>query len=405
LEVGAPAATSFEPISIEQLRTRWLDHHEHVLRSSPATLNRYRTATDHLLAFARTVPLRQAGHLTAQHAERFVRHLHEIKVAPNGHPRAVKRELRDKGIKYILCVCRTMFNFGSKRRHLPPYAENPFSVIQIDRMPIEDSKPIRLLEPKDEAAFFEACDVWQFPIFLTLALTGIRPGELTHLLLPDDLDLVEGWLHVRNKPDLGWQVKTRHERSIPLMPELVAVLQKVVGSRTCGPVFQRRRFTVQGELPKLNGIPRAALSHEIEQRVTTTERVSSMSVCRGQRVRICKKLWVDLGAIREDRVRAQFMQLTKSIGLGSVTTPKLFRHAFATLLQDANVDPLIRNQLMGHVPSNGLGHSGGGGLAMTAVYTHTRPDTIRQQLFAALSSHNALAITRTWVQIVCNELG
>jgi hypothetical protein len=33
---------------------------------------------------------------------------------------------------------------------------------------------------------------------------------LVHLLLPDDLDLDAGCLHVRNKPELGWQVKTRN---------------------------------------------------------------------------------------------------------------------------------------------------------------------------------------------------
>ena len=48
LESGAPAALSFEPISIPQLRGRWLDHHEHVLRSSVQSINRYRTATEHL---------------------------------------------------------------------------------------------------------------------------------------------------------------------------------------------------------------------------------------------------------------------------------------------------------------------------------------------------------------------
>jgi hypothetical protein len=37
LESGAPAACSFEQISIPELRERWLDHHEHVLRSSVTT--------------------------------------------------------------------------------------------------------------------------------------------------------------------------------------------------------------------------------------------------------------------------------------------------------------------------------------------------------------------------------
>lgn len=43
----------------------------------------------------------------------------------------------------------------------------------------------------------EACSDWEFPIFLTLMLTGLRPGELCHLLL-EDLDLKANLLHVRN---------------------------------------------------------------------------------------------------------------------------------------------------------------------------------------------------------------
>jgi hypothetical protein len=51
LEVGAPAALSFEPVSIGELRQRWLTHHEQVQRSSLHSVARYRTATDHLLRF------------------------------------------------------------------------------------------------------------------------------------------------------------------------------------------------------------------------------------------------------------------------------------------------------------------------------------------------------------------
>ena len=47
LEVGAPAALSYEPISVPDLRQQWLDHHEHVRRSSVATIKRYRAATEH----------------------------------------------------------------------------------------------------------------------------------------------------------------------------------------------------------------------------------------------------------------------------------------------------------------------------------------------------------------------
>src|SRR5580698_2026424 len=122
LEVGAPSALGFEPISIPDLRDRWLDNHEHVRRSSVQTIRRYRSATEHLLAFVRDVrPLSRASDFRSQHAEEFVRYLRSKKVAPNGHKKARKRCLRDAGVKYILETCCSLFNYAGKHRHLPPY--------------------------------------------------------------------------------------------------------------------------------------------------------------------------------------------------------------------------------------------------------------------------------------------
>jgi hypothetical protein len=39
LEFGAPAALSFEAITISALRESWLNHHDQVRRSSLATIN------------------------------------------------------------------------------------------------------------------------------------------------------------------------------------------------------------------------------------------------------------------------------------------------------------------------------------------------------------------------------
>ena len=234
--------TSFETVVLPELRRRWLDHHEHVLRSSLATINRYRTATEHLLRFVRDVqPVKYASQFRESHAEAFVRYLRELKTSPNGHRNATKRYLRDKGLKFVLCVCRTMFGFAAKRRHMPPYAENPFKAIEIGRMPIDDAKPITILTLEQEKKMLEACDDWQLPIFATLMLTGLRPGELTHLLLPEAVDFQQGCLHIRNRPELGWQVKTRNERKLPLLPQLVEALKILTVGRNAGLVFQRRR--------------------------------------------------------------------------------------------------------------------------------------------------------------------
>jgi integrase len=133
LSIGAPAAPSFEQISIPDLRQRWLDHHEHVLRSSVQTIRRYRAATEHLIRFMIQRPVRYVSHFRIAHAADFVRYLRSVEVSPNGHTNTVRRPLLDNGVRYILECCRTLFAFAAKRRHLPPYADNPFSALDIDR--------------------------------------------------------------------------------------------------------------------------------------------------------------------------------------------------------------------------------------------------------------------------------
>jgi integrase len=369
----APTFFSFEDISIEELRARWLEHHEHVLRSSLATIGRYRTATDHLLKYASAQGWSdQASQLTALHAERFVKYLRSIEVAPNGHPNSPKRPLRDKGVLFILETCRAMFTYAHKRRHLAPYADNSFSLLDLGRIPVEDAKPIRLLTPDEETHFFERCNDWERPIFLTLALTGIRPGELVHLLIDEDLDLDEGILKVRNKPDLGWQVKTRSERSIPLVSPLRDLLARHLAGRKQGLLFRRERYSVDaGQID---------LPERARNRLTEYEQATGQPLSREKRQRLLKTVWTDAGLIRPERVRLSFIRRAKAIGRPDCTAPKIFRHAFATLLQDANVDPLIRSELMGH----SIGEHGG--LGMTGVYTHTRATTKRDELIRAMSA-------------------
>ena len=396
LEVGAPAALSFEPVSIPDLRQQWLDHHEHVRRSSVQTIRRYRAATEHLLTFVREVrPVRLASDFRARHAEEFVRHLRGTKVAPNGHAHARKRLLRDTGIKFILETCSTLFNYAQRHRHLSPYAENPFRTIEISRIPVEDFRPVVVFTAEQECQFLKACDDWQFPLFLTLLLTGLRPGELVHLLLPDDLDLETGWLHVRNKPELGWQVKTRNERDVPLVPVLAEVLRHEIGDRHSGPVFRQRRFHI-GQDPSLIGATAGQLHRELAHRVCNHEAILGRCLTRAEQLRVARTIWRDMGGLKNEVIRNEFMDLTTRIELPHVTAPKTFRHTFATILQDANVDPLIRNELMGHAPAISPGP--GAGLGMTAVYTHTRPETKRRQLEGALANRPAVVYAMSWLQ-------
>lgn len=397
IEGGMPSVLNCDSKTITELQTLWLGHHEDVLRSSIQTVRRYRSATSHLLEFIHQHRIPQTTRsFCDEHAEKFVRYLRAIKVAPNGHPNSEKRKLLDKGIKFILMCCRSMFNFAIKKRYLPPYTDNPFSTLDLDRMPVENSRPVIIFTPQQERQFLESCDDWQFPLFLTLMLTGLRPGELTHLLLPKDVDLDSETLFIRNKPQLGWQVKTRNERSLPISSVLNDVLQLVVGRRHSGVLFCRRRFG--RSYSKMPGdLSEDWMTKEIDKRVKGVEEDldDEERLSRFEYQKVCQSVWRDIGAIKTDSVRKEFIRVCKKCNLSGFTSPKMLRHLFATSLQDANVDPLIRCELMGHSTRTS---SGTHGMGMTAHYTHTRMETKHSQLEMAVVRRPAYQLAKEWVQ-------
>jgi integrase len=375
LTTAAPTMFAFTPLTVPELCRRFLDHHEHVERSSLATIRRYRAALRHLEEFSAKIGGELPCHETP--ADSFVRYLRSIQVAPNGHPNTARRYLRDKGVRYILEVCRSLYGFAAKKRHLPPYAENPFAGLGGKRFRIEDAKRIFVFDADSELAFFEAADGWSFPVHFTLAKTGLRPGELIHLLI-EDLDLEGGWMQICNKPELGWRIKTRRERAVPLIDEAVLVLRRVIGTRTAGPVFLREQFDPAHS--PLASASRDGLARAVVQRVENAERQAGQTLSREERARIARTVWRDAGAVKADRIRLSFIRTANSAALGEATCPKSWRHSFATLLQDANVDPLLRQITLGHAPTG----PSEGALGMTTTYTHSRPETQRREILRAL---------------------
>lgn len=116
---------------------------------------------------------------------------------------------------------------------------------------------------------------------------------MTHLLLPDDLDLEGAVLRVRNKPKLGWRVKTRNERDIPLLAVLVDVLRWHLGQRSSGPVFRRRKFT-RGQEPLLAGLSAVPLGRELASRIVAQEIVVARSLSRSEQLLAARTMWRDL---------------------------------------------------------------------------------------------------------------
>jgi integrase len=283
-------------------------------------------------------------------------------------------------MRYILEVCRSMYAYADKQRHLPPYAANSFANLSINRLRVTDAKPVIVFNESTALRFLKTADEWSFAIHATLALTGMRPGELGHLLI-EELDLAAGWLHVCNKADLGWEVKTRNQRRIPLITESIMLLRRLIGVRERGLVFVRPQF---GSRPThqlgLNRKKMVALQEEPIAQLDQQKRQDRIA-----RQRISMSAWRDVGLVDSDQIRRSFLRVACRADREEATCPKSWRHSFATLLQDANVDPLIR-QMLGHQPQGS-----DGALGMTTVYTHTRPETQAREQDRAL---------RTWSDVL-----
>jgi hypothetical protein len=118
---------------------------------------------------------------------------------------------------------------------------------------------------------------------------------------------------------------------------LVAVSRRVFGDSSSGPVLLRERFS--GGPPPLVGDRR-----ELERVCQEQQRAAGPGLTRAEESKIARGVWRDAGAIKPDAVRASFIEVAQASGRSEATCPKSWRHSFATLLRDANVDMLIRQQ-------------------------------------------------------------
>ncbi len=188
-------------------------------------------------------------------------------------------------------------------------------------------------------------------------------------------------------------MKTRCERVIPIIPALRNLLCQVIGQRQAGPLFLRRRF-VSGAQPTIDEASSNRLERELTDHVARRETELQWTLSRRERLALSRHLWSDAGAVKSDRLRTEFLRITQAIGQSHQTAPKVFRHLFTTSLQDANVDPLIRCELMGH--STGASSAIGNGVGMTANDTHSRLETKRKQLEATIEVRPVVELASRW---------
>ena len=375
LEEERPSPLRFQRIGAERFLRGYLDYCENVAGHSFRTVNRYRAALERFRDFAEGCGLASIDQITESTVEDFVKWLRRQTRTRNGAAVGKKKPYSVAGIKFILSTCRTAMNWARKRGHLSPYGDNPFSSFRLEKVRDRKTPQSRqMLSREQAAAFFEACDEWQRPIFLVLALYGLRVGELTHLLI-EDVDFREGVVYIRSKPEMLWHVKTSSERVLPVCPEVGPLLEELVGDRKAGFVFLNRRVAGGREEPGETFADPEALRTYLRALVEEVETEGSAG--RKEVRRHMTAFLRSIGQIPEKRVRQEFIRITEKIGCPWLTKAHSLRHFFASQAQELGMNPLIVQSIVGHTS-----------LDMTARYTHLSTDTKRRALQEVLRKAN-----------------
>jgi integrase len=200
-----------------------------------------------------------------------------------------------------------------------------------------------------------------------LASFGLRVGELTHLLV-EVVDFVAGAIEIRSKPELFWAVKTGRRRQLPMTPRIRQLLEALIAGRKAGFVFLNRDHAEsRAALTPSFASPAAFRAHLT--RVAEGVRAEHPGATERELRRAVTACCRGIGQLPEKRVRDEFMRLTRAIGCPQFTRVHDLRHLFSSRAQEAGVNPLLVQEVLGHAS-----------LEMTRQYTHLGLDAKREAI-------------------------
>lgn len=364
-----PSPIAFTRASPDKMVDGFLDAVASVQKLALRTQDRYRAALNRFQDYCHEANIGTVDAVHEATVEDFVKWLRGQKRVRNGAVKGKREHYKTGGVKFILATCRTAFNWAARRRMLPPFAENPFTLFPIETLkdPLERAGGERLFSPKQEASFWTACNEWQRTIFTILTAYGLRVGELTHLLV-DDVDFADGSFVIRSKPWMYWTVKTGRERRLPLLDNTKCPFEQAIGDRKAGLVFLNEK-TVTGQLHPIANLfsPKAFRAH-IEKTVVELLAGDPAASVRDQKRAVVAFLR-SVGQIPEKAVRSEFMELTEKIGCAEFTRVHDLRHMFSSRAQARGLNPILVQEMLGHTT-----------LDMTRRYSHFDIDTKRLAL-------------------------
>jgi integrase len=332
---------------------------------SPRTVQRYRSALGHLIAFLEADAHAATGRQWVPNRDfvlRFRTHLHGLMIAPNGHPHSTTRPLCSRGIDYIIACVRSMTRWAAQENLISSQASAVFSDVGRGhvRGPTLAALPI---STEEIVSLIHVADLYQLVAFSFHIFHGARVAEPCWLMI-EFFDPDGGWIDYRCIEELGHRTKGAVDKRLPTPEAMAHAISLLLGTRTGGPLLLQRRFVAvaskgEGAGTALSQIKRTIHGH---RPMSWTDRS-----------RASEAMLKSIGAVDGDYIRREFKKLRLSANVRADVTPKALRHYFATALETADVPYYTRKFLLGHR----LGDGRTRGQDVTSVYTHLAPEFIK----------------------------
>lgn len=144
------------------------------------------------------------------------------------------RSISDAGINERLKILRAILGYAHMRARVLSTAPR-IPLLKKKRSAPDASIPVRYFTPEERARFLRYADAATADLFELGRMTGMRPGELFHLLV-GSIDLRHKKIMVQAGacpycPDGKWIPKTGEYRAIDIAPVLMPVLRRLVKSK------------------------------------------------------------------------------------------------------------------------------------------------------------------------------
>lgn len=355
------------PAGIDELVTRFVEHQKRRADAgeiSPHTPERYRSALDHLIAFAHEDRGRSKPEWIPNRdlVLRFKAYLQGTLIGGRKETGKGRRLLSSKGLQFILATARAMVRWAVEDGLLPVSAAAAFMQMGRDRAGHHTLSEVPL-DASDIVRLIGVADVYQLAIFSFHIFHGVRVAEPCWLM-HEFVDTEKSWIEYRCIEELAYRTKGRIDKRLPMPSVMRDVLRPWLTPGRGGLVLLKRRH-LRASGPACR---RQTSLQEIIRQVH-----ASAPKGWSQRSRVAIELLKKHGATEGDDVRREFGKLLAAAGLNREVTPKALRHHFATALERAGVPYYTRKYLLGHR----LNERGGHGSDITAIYTHLEPDFVR----------------------------